>query len=291
MESFSQRQGIERMKNIIQIDSMDKALRNSLWNALTLYYWNKVIYNFALNNVTGRNPVDINTNINSLIIDLQIDYFKISIDDLSDYLTAHKLIRTYFYDCKWNEVYDFIEFVADNYLDEETNIKFRELCNIYLEREVSAYRFVNGLVSQITSEIEINSIEDTLGFEDSFKPVSAHIRNALSLLSNRTCPDYKNSIKESISAVEAACQLITNDQGTTLGKALKKIENNVGSFHPALKEAFEKLYGYTSDADGIRHALLGESKLGFEDAKFMLVACSGFTNFLVSKYIKAENNF
>ena len=126
--------------------------------------------------------------------------------------------------------------------------------------------------------------------QGSLKPVTAHIRNALNLLSNKTCPDYRNSVKESISAVEAACQLITNDKGTTLGKALNKIENNIGSFHPALKQAFEKLYGYTSDADGIRHALLEESKLGFEDAKFMLVACSGFTNFLVSKSIKAGNN-
>lgn len=291
MESFSQGQGIKPMKSIVQIDSMDNDLRDSLWNALTIYYWNELISNFVLNDRTGSVTHHTITNMDSLIVDLQIDYFKTFIDALSDYLTAHKLIKIYFYDCKWNEVYDFIEFVADNYLDEETNIKFRELCNIYLEREVSAYRFVNGLISQITSEIEINSIEDALGLQDSFKPVSPHIRNALSLLSNRTCPDYKNSVKESISAVEAACQLITDDQGTTLGKALKKIENNIGSFHPALKEAFEKLYGYTSDADGIRHALLGESKLGFENAKFMLVACSAFTNFLVSKSIKAENNF
>lgn len=50
--------------------------------------------------------------------------------------------------------------------------------------------------------------------------------------------------------------------------------------HEALKEAFKKLYGYTSDAEGIRHALLNDPTLDFEDAKFMLVACSGFVNLL-----------
>jgi len=47
--------------------------------------------------------------------------------------------------------------------------------------------------------------------------------------------------------------------------------------------AFDKLYGYTSDADGIRHALLEEVTLDFDDAKFMLVACSAFVNYIRAK--------
>ena len=41
-----------------------------------------------------------------------------------------------------------------------------------------------------------------------------------------------------------------------------------------------KLYGFTSDKGGIRHALMDEPSLGYSDAKFMLVLCSPFTNFL-----------
>ncbi len=62
----------------------------------------------------------------------------------------------------------------------------------------------------------------------------------------------------------------------------KKVE-----LHPALKKAFDSLYGYTSDADGIRHALLDEPNLDSEDAKFMLVSCSAFINYLISKSSKA----
>ena len=68
-----------------------------------------------------------------------------------------------------------------------------------------------------------------------------------------------------------------------MGQALKVIERKGIGLHGALKKGFSSLYGYTSDADGIRHALLDESTTNFEDAKFMLVACSGFINYLIAK--------
>jgi len=112
--------------------------------------------------------------------------------------------------------------------------------------------------------------------------IHAHLKRALDLLADRKSPDYRNSIKESISAVEAICNLIAGKKKATLGQALKKIEDKVG-LHPALKSAFSSLHGYTSNAEGIRHALLDEPNLSFEDAKFMLVSCSAFVNYLISK--------
>jgi len=68
---------------------------------------------------------------------------------------------------------------------------------------------------------------------------------------------------------------------------LKKLEDKGIELHPALKSSFSSLYGYTNDADGIRHALLEESTLDFDDAKFMLVSCSAFVNYLAAKANKA----
>ncbi|MBU1626736.1 hypothetical protein KKB18_05135 [bacterium] len=53
----------------------------------------------------------------------------------------------------------------------------------------------------------------------------------------------RNSIKESISAVESVCKVISEDQKATLGKALNIIEKKV-DLHNALKEGFQKIYGY-----------------------------------------------
>src|SRR5262249_50572550 len=95
-------------------------------------------------------------------------------------------------------------------------------------------------------------------------------------------PDHRNSIKEAISAVEAAAKLIAGSEGSGLGPALNRLAAKV-TLHGALKAAFLSLYGYTSDSGGIRHALLEEDNVGYDEAKFMLVACSAFVNFLISR--------
>jgi len=262
---------------------MDDDLRNGLWNALIIHYWNRVkplshIIEYYLSSPSNRNA--------EILVDrLLIDYFKKPTDTLGDkWLPICSQLRDHFFRCPWNEVYDFIEFVADNYPDEYENSKFMTYCNSILERELSAYRFVGGRITQITSEEEIVEIEEALGKGP--KTVNIHLKTALAFLADRKSPDYRNSIKESISAVEAICRLITDDPKATLDQALKQIEQTVG-LHPALKKAFSNLYGYTSDAEGIRHALLDQPNLDFEDAKFMLVSCSAFINYLITKSSKA----
>ncbi len=46
--------------------------------------------------------------------------------------------------------------------------------------------------------------------------------------------------------------------------------------HDALKPAFHKLYGYSSDEEGVRHALVfgDEAQVDEADALFMLGACA-----------------
>ena len=105
--------------------------------------------------------------------------------------------------------------------------------------------------------------------------------------SDRRSPDYRNSIKESISAVESLIRVLATDHCADLGKALSSVEKNV-SLHPALKKAFSALYGYTSDEGGIRHALMDQNNVEFEDAKYMLVTCSAFVNYLLAKSARSS---
>jgi hypothetical protein len=157
-------------------------------------------------------------------------------------------------------------------------------CNAVLEGELSAYRFVGGRITEITSKREIAEIEEAL--EAAPRPVALHLKTALERLADKKSPDYRNSIKESISGVEALCRLITGDPKATLGQAIKQIKTKV-AIHPAMEKAFDSLYGYTSNEGGIRHALLEDPNLKFEDAKFMLVSCSAFINYLIAKGARA----
>lgn len=79
-------------------------------------------------------------------------------------------------------------------------------------------------------------------------------------------------------------KIVANEPKATLGDALKALERN-GKLHPALKEAFLKLYGYTSDAQGIRHALVDEANLSQADARYFLVVCSAFINLLKAQAV------
>lgn len=278
---FSQRRGIIPVKSEIQIESMDTDLRNSLWNAIYMYYWGRI-------NVTRLSSLD--SNLLTLFSVIWKDYFKIPLDSLYSYDQCNmslQRIKKYFFECHWYEVYDFIEFIAHNYAGERINREFMGTCNKILEQELSGYRFVGGLITQITAEEEISEIEEAL--KAPISQVKVHLNRALELLTDRKNPDYRNSIKESISAVEALCIQITNNETTTLGRALNKIEaDGKLRLHTDLKEGFKKIYSYTSEAEGIRHSLMDEPNLSFEDAKFMLVSCSAFINYLLSKASKVS---
>ena len=272
--NFSQRRGLEEKKKILQIDNVDKDLRTSLWNALHEFFWSRIDSYISQSSI-----------MEVLINNLWKDFLKVPLDELRDFWESTQIVlKDYFFSCPWNKVYDFVEFVAaDNANRGIRRQNFMQRCNVILERESSAYRFVGGHIIEISSEEEIAEIERVLDESDDWVIVKTHIMAALAKLRDKKAPDYRNSIKESISAVEAACQKIAKDPKATLGDALKQIENEKATLHPSLKLAFTQLYGYTSDAEGIRHALKGKSELDAIDARFMLIACSAFVNYLISK--------
>jgi len=206
------------------------------------------------------------------------DFFKKRVDSRGDdpYEVLGN-IRSYFFKCQWFEVYDFVEFVA-GYFD---NNKLNRALNRILERELSGFRLISGLVTPVTAKEEVEAVKEAVG-DVRYKGVATHLRQALEHLSNRKNPDYRNSIKESISAVESLARELTKDPKATLGDALKLLEK-AERLHPALKKGLSALYGYTSDEQGIRHAMLEEPSLSATDAAFFLVSCSAFINYLKAK--------
>lgn len=100
---------------------------------------------------------------------------------------------------------------------------------------------------------------------------------------------WAESVRESIHSVESAAVKLA--PGTsTLGKALTPIEKH-GLMHPRLKVALEKLYAYTNDENGVRHALVfdeDESRVDEIDALFMQGACASFVSYLLSRSFQIE---
>jgi len=297
---FSIRYGHKETSNVLQVESMSDALSNSLWNCILKHYFNEK--NTIRDSSGYAGGPWMSKPLYKTIEEFWINYLKEPIDQINDHWEPmYKMIRKMFLYGDWHFVYDFIEFFANNnytedynrYNDKELryrgkNLLFINACNAVLETECSGYRFVDGYITPITDPIEIQEIETALS--QAQKETKIHIRKAIKALSDKKGTNliYKDSIRESIHAVEAICKKISSQN--TLGAALKDISKNSHiQIHPALNEAFQKIYGYTSDQGGIRHAEgIGEgSDVSFEDAKFMLVAVSAFVNYLTVKIDKA----
>ncbi len=149
-----------------------------------------------------------------------------------------------------------------------------------LERENQAYTFVGGRFVERMTPQEVESVESALNTP--IEAIRKHFETAIQMLSDRENPDFRNSIKESISAVEAACKELTGLASATLGQALNALHEK-RPLHQNLKDALSKLYSWTSDHGGIRHAIKDAENVERADAQFMLVACSAFVNYLLTR--------
>lgn len=286
---FSERIGVKPVK-IFQKDSMDPDLRRELWNVLYEAAWGSGHYIY----IGERQERDIWCN-----------YLKRRVDEYRKPNTQYWAgpykqaiwegikddITKYFFKCPWNEVYDLIEHVA-NLPDMEAykREKFISECSRVLEKEMSAYRFVGSTISPITSDQEIAEVEQAL--QTPMREVAAHINRALELLSDRQKPDYPNSIKDSIHAIECQAKYLLGDESIKLGTALQSLAKRFG-IHPKLEQSFHDLYDFTSDSGGIRHAKKPKKDFdpGFEEAKYFLVSCAAFVNYLTAKAEKAGMSF
>ncbi len=281
---FSQKIGKTSVRKSIQIESIDTRLENRLWNTILNDFFDRISNSSSYGKESDRAQI-------CLII--WKEFFGERADEIPSYSNDRvyvpgviDFIKNWFFNqTEWYEKYDLIEFLAK--IDSKVLfIGFIKDCNDALKREMAGYRIVDECIAQITSEEEIVEIEQALGNSSKWTPVNTHLKTSIEYFSNRENPDYRNSIKEAISAVESLCVIVTGDKKATLGQALSEIEKRF-QIHGALKSAFSALYGYTSDSGGIRHSLLEDDiAVSFEDAKFMLVSCSAFINYLKVKIEK-----
>lgn len=206
---------------------------------------------------------------------------------------GYHIVATQFIEDKnnlWYEKLDLVEFsVKYLYAIGQKDNRYLSVYNLFTKRLNNefgrlnfAYRVVGTEIVEITSKEELAAVESAMN--DSATNIKLHLNKALELYAQRPIGDYRNSIKESISAVEAYCREIAGKKN--LGDALDTMIEK-GVIPKMLKVAFEKLYAYTNQPDtGIRHALMdddGTYTPASEEALFMLVSCSSFINYLNKK--------
>lgn len=206
-------------------------------------------------------------------------------NEIQDY-TEQKcfgLIKNLIKEREWYETYHLFERIIKYGLKYSLEFleKFIDAINLSFEEWNSPYRIINRQVVPISNKEEISEIKTVSqnAVELHIESVNEHLNQALKHL--KPNGDLRNSIKESISMVESVARLIA-PKTNTLGKALSKLEKE-GIINPLLKESNANLYNYSNGKNGIRHALMEKEDLSLEDARYFLISCSAFTNYLFEK--------
>ena len=286
---FSDTSGIAPRNKTIQLDEFDDDTRTRISNklyellAVVFEHTEDFYYSYRFEDAANSFCKDLINDVfcqrNALRSGYSYDWHKVfeSIHEVIEQATFNEVLDIVEYTCRW----------LNSSIKQHKGFMF-PVFNQLFEQEYVGYRFVNGRIVAISDTTEIEAIEEACN--NPVEGCRTQLQKALDFLADRENRDYKNSIKESISSVESICQVIVNNEKATLGEALKQLESKGLSIHPSLKQAFLKLYGYTSDQGGIRHAEgMFESDVTFEEAKFMLVSCSAFINYLISEMGKGGN--
>ncbi len=176
-------------------------------------------------------------------------------------------------------LFDAIEFFVRN--PQCSHELKRDLSRAFVESR-AAYRIVEQRIIAIGSEEQAEAFERAITDTEKSGSIAArsHLISAGTALRDG---EWAASVRESINAVESMALLLAPNKGT-LGAALAVLEKD-GRLHGGLKTAFSALYGYTSDEEGVRHALVfqNEAHVDEADALFMLGACASFVTYLVSR--------
>ena len=192
-------------------------------------------------------------------------------------------------DDPWHRVFDFVEYI---FLQCAATWEYEDLNDIYsrgrrdsllsainrvLGESKVGYKIIDNIFVPISSEPEAQEVE--IASNTVFYEANQHIKKAVKLFADRKEPDYENSIKESISAVESIAKEITEKETKPLNALTQRLQ-----LHPSFKNALNEFYNWTSKDGGIRHGASSKSLTPDQNtARFMLVICSSFVNYIISR--------
>lgn len=226
-------------------------------------------------------------NLGMIIVDYHYDILEMYYDEVTDF--SPEMVRNFFKDFveekKWHEVLTMVEFILRHQHCSESLHK--RLIDAFNETPISYFVDESGGCPTIFPRISRESGEATrkamqVVQDNGMDGAATHLREAAKHIN---AGQYADSIADSIHAVESVARTIC-PESKTLGPALKSLEKAQILKHPALKQAFEKLYEYTNREQGIRHALLEKdaADVGLDEAIFMFGACASFAAYLTQKH-------
>lgn len=281
--SFSQAQGYEELPKPLNLGELPAEARVQIWNAL--HYWlvrsKRTVDVYSLHYIT-KPWNGILARVHTVHDSRPADDWNTGFESVCSSL-RHRIEKQAF-----NQVFDLIQFIIRDSQCPGDFVKHMryvfKLCRL-------AYAIDSGPPPTIFPSVTakegqaIGASLQTLA-QAGLQGSASHLRKSAECINKG---DWAGSIRESIHAVESAARQL-HPKASSLAPALRSLEKQA-ALHPVLKQALGKLYGYSSDEQGIRHALLDQEQasVGMDEAVFMLGACASFASYLWRKHAAGSN--
>lgn len=269
MALFSRRTKLVGDPEGFQTESLDRATRVALWNAM-VRTWNE-----DAGNVWDETPE---------YFPLRTMWAEFLSEPLDDFPEGDKIwhvkerVKHAMFEGEWFASFDAVEVFAPTLDDARPG--FEADINAVLERYMVSYRLMGGVIVPLDPEAAI-AVARALDDADvaPFESARKHLSAALQKLSDRANPDFRGSVHDSVSAVEALVRTFTGAK--TLGAGLSQLSSAGIESHPAFLAAWKAFYGWASDAGGVRHGAPTFEEPSREVAQLMLVSSSAYVSYLV----------
>jgi hypothetical protein len=268
--TFAQAEGAEPLPSQLKRTEVSQQLRAVLWN---------YIYQELQDTADRQTYTHIGDPWRSVLRKVHVYLYHRPADEcVTRFKDAADAVKEVFTHGNYIAVYGWLQFVLRLRPDQD----FAKRIDDILRYCRSAYRVVDpDVICPVGSDQEAKAI--TKAFSDLETAGLAggreHLKAAAAELS---AGNFASSVRQSISAVESVVRVLEPDGD--FSKALAKLEAKT-NIHNALKRGFIAIYGFTSDQQGIRHALLEKDSPDVDeaDALFMVGACSAFVSYLINK--------
>ncbi len=203
---------------------------------------------------------------------------------------------------QWQKAYDFCERLysqlpnqvgwEDNYGNYTEEISrsdsqayiAAELQRLFLEESL-AYEFTDGAVRRRgrKNTVELTSKSQVVLGATELISARQHFEKALQFFRHPTKPDFENTVKEAVCAVEATGKMLfPMAKASTLGDLIKWFgTTKLVSVPKALTQTLTGIYAFRNGAEGVAHGATTGGRVSAEVAEYVLAVCASQIIYLV----------
>ena len=282
--TFSQREGKAPLPEPMRLEYISRDFRNLVWLAVDNAIKREMFFDRDIEQIIDA--YEKHDSMYHVVSDYTFKVLHWPHDSIDHRPIKHQeLLRKTIIGKRYDFALTLVEFILRHNLCPKQLQK--DLKNAFKEVPLAyAVQIINGLPTIVPrfSEESGAATQQAIEAIEQIGPAGAktHLHDAAEAINEKR---YADAVRESIHAVESVARTIDPNAGKTLGPALTSLEKAGVLNHPSLRDGFKKLYGYTSDKQGIRHALLeeGAADVDLDDAVFMFGACASFAAYLVNR--------